>query len=387
MRERNYPTLEGLEKRAARLTRVIGQREVVYSEIGTKTVRPITLEDAIKVGRSKSRVKASIDNLDTVLQNIKSEIENYQDPEGLMTSASTYLEERDRKSAQLRELRALARQGHLEQDVIRTFEDEFRSFSGRPLADPTLKRGIGLLEEQKAAEEETKPKAQMRIDRKRNRIEITYSDQNKRVVENLPPVDFAVLIYLASHSKENRTRKQVEQAARRAGSIFYASFGWLIKHLRDAIEQDPKSPKILNTLSYGASYKLDADVRFSRVGKRSERVRDRETRRELDPVPQSRINALEEFVTQETSLNKIIDLLGPDKNGRRLTWPQAKFAMKRAASLLYRRSVDKTATEEEVTGWLKIKEILGHPGHNADLQVKELLSSNIESWFQEKRPS
>lgn len=105
-------------------------------------------------------------------------------------------------------------------------------------------------------------------------------------------------------------------------------------------------------------------------------------KKEFPPkVPESRLSALDIFINNpQVTVEEIIRTLGPSKRDRRLTRPQALWALKRTANILYVRERKGIATQEESELWRKIK--VG-TSRAVDIEALRTFRTRLEVWFKQ----
>lgn len=100
-------------------------------------------------------------------------------------------------------------------------------------------------------------------------------------------------------------------------------------------------------------------------------------------VMQSRQDALNLLITDpNVEIEEIIKTLGPAKNDRDLTRPQALFALNRAVNLLYVRVRDKKATDQEIKLWKSIQEGTKKEDPKDSLDA---FKAGMKAWFSESK--
>lgn len=360
---------------------IVSQREQLYGRIGEGEVKPDSIDNALKIGRVKSRVQSSINNLQLKLQQIETEIQFANSAPVLIANAQEFISERDLRQKQIEEIRRYVKEGHLGQDVAAGFERDYRSFLARPRTNEDLKRGLALIEQQVKEPENTESYPKIRIDSKNREVSLLGEDgRTSYTYED----SFAVFEYLARHNFQDIPREQLRRVLKRAKSGM--TLQQALIDIRSMFPADIRTKVVeRGGNSSSPTYKLNANVEFlkDRAG-RSERNRTEINYEEIH-VHETRIKALMLMLNPEVSMQEVIETLGLSRSGRELNWAQAKFALKRAAAQIYARVRDNKANEAEVNAWADIKREALILGINSDQELKDKIHSSLETWFRDRR--
>lgn len=158
MVERERPTLESLENRQKILARLEWKRVQLWDQekntglIGTGMVNVQTLEGAIRLGRMRLMNNEKLVQVREILGQIRQEIYTVRIPQ-LIEGARSYIGELALDEVRLEQIRKYVEIDKvLTPDVLQTHQARYDKKRLLANEDPDLKRGLGLLKEQKVAE-------------------------------------------------------------------------------------------------------------------------------------------------------------------------------------------------------------------------------------------
>lgn len=158
MLEREIPTLESLENRQKILARLEWKRVKLWDQdkstglIGTGMVNIQTLEGAIKLGRMRLMNNEKLVQVREELGQIRQEIDTVRIPQ-LIEGARSYIGELALDEVRLEQIRKYVEVDKvLTADVLQTHQARYDRKRLLANEGPDLKRGLGLLKEQKVAE-------------------------------------------------------------------------------------------------------------------------------------------------------------------------------------------------------------------------------------------
>ena len=152
------PSLEQLQERENRLSRMIGQRRSIFENAGKGNVKidDAPVKKAVQIGRIKAKVDNWLGGARAELSEVQEKISvlETEQVQKLTDDAQKYLDQALSTRVLLGELRAYVSQGYLSQEVLDRHEEDYRNFMSRQETEPLLARGLELLEKQKQKEAE-----------------------------------------------------------------------------------------------------------------------------------------------------------------------------------------------------------------------------------------
>lgn len=377
-----------------------------------------SLEDDLKVARAIGTANAAISRYDDKIA---------------LNAVPLYRASIPQQEELLSSLRKQTEKGNFPEAALKRRENEHVIFTQKKDTDPVLLRGYQLLEEQKSAlhphfpqlevplEESTEPVVDDVIKPKNTNIlpdqdnlfdgsETKSAErQGKRQVFEFPLPDGTTLtvkgemnakatnILLNAYST-NEPISTEEWAIQQYGEYQGLSSQWKL----NAIRRELKAFFVQHNLKI-----VNVVPNKGRVGGKKGRVvgqftlqpieekqnlptyspetplLENKKERTIPTVHESRIDALRHLFSEESvSLPVLIDILGPDKRGHRLAWPQARRAMENATNILYIRSKKELAEENETMVWNELKTIVGEKNNKIALHI---LRGQIAEYFQLNR--
>ena len=129
MNEKEPLTLELLEVRRQKLSKLVNQRESLFEAIGTGSVREDqSPENALRVGRIKDLVEASklraTERFSQVEEIIEARI--YEDNKRLLAQAEDHVNLVSLRREQVKEIRDFVARGRLKPDTLERYESQLR---------------------------------------------------------------------------------------------------------------------------------------------------------------------------------------------------------------------------------------------------------------------
>ncbi|MDD2823540.1 MAG: hypothetical protein PHQ59_05705 [Candidatus Daviesbacteria bacterium] len=372
---------------------IFDSRGDLYKRIGTNQISPKGIEPRIKeednplkVGLAREAVYKSQLRIVGYILELREKVGEAK----LLVDAEDYLKIRDRKKDELDKLRGLSR--HLSPEIVKKQEDAYRLFENRQNTDEGLKRGLQLLEERRKQEEEALlAKAQQarvpNITVKRSSGEVlvdVLEMPSKRC--RITSEQVAALGLFASEPNQTISALTFTKKIREFG-LLGASLGYnTIQRLRSALEIDPRNPSII--ISTGSKAKMqyhlqgsisfidDQEIQSPALGVKKDQINK--------SVPESRLKALTALINNpRISFTQLIELLGPDKNHRKLHSGNAKYALIRAVDTLRVNISTRKATPEEAKLWQDFNIETQETMYS---KVGEKIKAKINKWFEENKP-
>ncbi|MCL4398176.1 hypothetical protein M1403_04110 [Patescibacteria group bacterium] len=118
------PMPEPLGAKRERLARRISRNQALYDAVGTGEVQALDCaEAALKIGRLRSRIHLALERDQEGMR-----ILQQQTGEELTDKATKFLKERQKRAADLQEMKILADQGHLSSGVVEHYEEQFKNY-------------------------------------------------------------------------------------------------------------------------------------------------------------------------------------------------------------------------------------------------------------------
>lgn len=142
-----------LQEKRDRVYQISGQREALINRIGTGKVNALSSwENSLKVGRVRSKVKASVNRLRGELGQLDQELEDYG-------QARDYLGQISLRQIQLADMGKMVAEGNLPQDVLEVYKQRYQELFSLPERNPALQRGIELAKQEEARRREVEAAA------------------------------------------------------------------------------------------------------------------------------------------------------------------------------------------------------------------------------------
>jgi len=136
-----------LDKQKVDLQKLIKERRDLYERIGTGEVSPFSSDiEAIKVGRVSENVKQTIDRREGKFMEFERQ--------SLEIQAASFISERDERLERLAEIREYVDRGHLANEVLIHYEDQFASFCASVMG---IKDLPGVIEELDSKKKDREP--------------------------------------------------------------------------------------------------------------------------------------------------------------------------------------------------------------------------------------
>lgn len=128
--------VQQIEQRRDRVSQVLGEREALVDRIGTGKVKiGSSWENTLKVGRVRSKVKASITRMTGQLGKLDEELNAYG-------QARDYLSQLPIRRTQLAEMSEMVAEGNLPKDALQAYQQQYEELASLSDRNPALQRGI-----------------------------------------------------------------------------------------------------------------------------------------------------------------------------------------------------------------------------------------------------
>ncbi len=221
---KEFPPVQNLENRRNSLTRIIDQRKSLIDRIGTGSVKVgSSFENTLKVGKVRKAVTSSISTLTQRLNQVGTDIQNYQ-------NALRYSEELELKKTQLDRIERMVAEGLLTKAETQPHQIEFQEFASLPQKDPGLRKALDRIAQEKEAVKTPPATEPVR------KIELTENSQQRirldkdtgilavdGVSKKLGNAERILIAYMIEHQKENPQGFTSEQLNKVLGENGYKS--------------------------------------------------------------------------------------------------------------------------------------------------------------------
>jgi hypothetical protein len=137
-------SLKSLQVKREQLEEIIESRTSLFEKIGTGRIQETSSpETAIKVGRVKSRVLASIERCQNTLANVSEQINQIK----LVENTQKYIELVALRKGQIKEIKDYVKKGLLKKETLQRFVKEFKDLKTKG-KDPEIQQGLAILRKQ-----------------------------------------------------------------------------------------------------------------------------------------------------------------------------------------------------------------------------------------------
>lgn len=365
-----------LEARKERLRGILAERESLYLRVGTCRIKE---EDSpIKVGETRARLRASQARIESRVVETQEEIDRIN----LIKQAESYLSLVDKKRRDLEKILSLRE--HLSPATVERYERDYKALLARPGEDPELKKAVGVFKEEKRREEEERKTPKISIDIAERRVRVKIRETIR--AENFTETIFRTFLHLQERINQDVPSAKIAQVIQNApGNRDLRPFE-VVNIIWRCLEPNPENPQLITSSGRGSktNYQLHGEViEIKNYPTSRSEIRTQESSL---PTPDSRLVALVKIIRypKDTTLEEILEILGPSRKGHVLSWQQATRSLQRTIAHLLLRVGKGDATETELETWQTVKSSTGKSRNDfAAITVK----GRLARWFEGRKPA
>jgi hypothetical protein len=137
-----------LKDRRDKLSGIVEERQVLYEKIGTGKVTALSsVENALKIGRVKGKVKDDIGKKQEKLKRLNNEVVVYERAELVLSG----LEDERKK---MKQLQSYVKEGHLGEEVLEYHREDLEKLETEVRENPDVRRAVGELKKEERRRED-----------------------------------------------------------------------------------------------------------------------------------------------------------------------------------------------------------------------------------------